>query len=76
MCMAHRPSSGIAGQSGTGRRMEWDVPRLAELRVADEQHPALEIDVRSLQPQRFARTKPRRREQADECRIGVGSQAA
>jgi hypothetical protein len=55
--------------------MDWDEPRLAELRVPDEQHPALEIDVRPLEPQRFAGTKPRRREQANECRIGVGSQS-
>lgn len=55
--------------------MEWDEARLAELRVPDEQDPALEIDIGLLKPQRFAGTKPRRREQADECRIGVGSQA-
>src|SRR6516162_11905852 len=75
MGMAHWPSPDIAGQSGTGRLMEWDEPRLAELRVPDEQHPALEIDVRPLEPQRSAGTKPRRREQANERRIRGGSQS-
>src|SRR3972149_7604217 len=45
MCMAHLPSPGISGQSGTGRLTEWDEARLAELRVPDEQDPALEIDI-------------------------------
>ena len=57
-----------------GRCVERDEPRLAELGVPDEQHPVLEIDVSLLEPQRFAGTKPRRREQADECRIRVGAQ--
>jgi hypothetical protein len=54
--------------------VEWDEAGLSEFGEPNEEHPALEIDVGTLERHRFARTKPGGGEQADQRRKGVGPQ--
>ncbi len=56
-------------------RVERQIARLAELRVANRQHAINEIDVAAIEAQRFVATHAGRRVQAEQCGIGLRPQA-
>src|SRR5580700_921804 len=53
------PSREVVGQHATGRRMDWDQTRFAELATPDRQHTRLEIHILKLEIARFAESQAR-----------------
>ena len=56
----------VVGQRAAGARVQQHLSRLAELRIADGQHPAFRVEVVAVQAERFADPQPGAGQQSDQ----------
>src|SRR6266536_4312865 len=61
---------------GHGRRLEWQLPGLAELAVIHPDQRAMPVDVLLVERECFADAHASGREQPDQCRVGRTRQSA
>ena len=67
---------GVISERGNGGQMDRNEPGLAELGVADGQQSRVEIDILTLEPQRFTDPQSGDRKQAENAIIGPAVQAS
>ncbi len=67
-------ATGVAGQGVDGARVQWDLPRLSELGLPDPQHTVVEVDVVTVEPERFPDAHTGDRQQSDQGLEGDGPQ--